>query len=89
MTDLDKMILRTFIDEENTFFQVENYLNYKGITQTREQIKSRLGTLLDMGLVKLFDDPSGGKVNFKDSNDEFEEDYWFVLTEEGKSHLNV
>lgn len=28
------------------------------------------------------------KVDFYDTNDEFEEDYWFALTEKGKSKLD-
>jgi hypothetical protein len=43
--------------------------------------------LLCMGLLKIYDDPSNGQINFQDSSNEFEEDYWFVLTEEGKYKL--
>lgn len=88
MSDLDKLILRTFIYEENTIFHVENYLKSKGINEPRDDIKLRLSLLLQEGFVKLYDDPSNGKVDFKDTNAEFEEDYWFALTDKGKSTLN-
>jgi hypothetical protein len=88
MIDLDNLIIRTFIYEENTIFHVENYLKSKGINKPRNEIKSRLSLLQHKGLIRLYDDPSNGKVDFKDTNGEFEEDYWFALTDKGKNMLN-
>ena len=87
MTDLDKMILRTFIYEENTILHVENHLKSNGINEPRKEIKSRLSTLLDNGLVKLYDVLSNGNMDFNDTNDKFEEDCWFFLTDEGKKDV--
>lgn len=88
MIDIDTMILTTFEYEENTIYQVGIFLKSNGINESRNEIKSRLCNLLKQGLVQLYDDPSDGKIHFRDSDFEFEEDYWFVLTDEGKRLLN-
>ncbi|KAA0543113.1 hypothetical protein FZW96_20960 [Bacillus sp. BGMRC 2118] len=89
MIGLDKVILLTFIYEENTILHVANHLKSKGINKSKNEIKSRLSLLLNKGFIKLYDDPSNGTIDFLDTNDVFEEDYWFVLTDKGKSTLNV
>lgn len=89
MIGLDKLILQTFIYEENTIFHVENYLKSKGIHITRDKVKLRLYLLLQEGFLKLYDDPSTGKVNFNYSKNELQEDYWFVLTDKGKVLINL
>ncbi|WHX98039.1 hypothetical protein [Neobacillus sp. DY30] len=87
MIDIERLILETFIYEENTIFHVENFLKHKNIKLTRKEIKERLNDMLQTGFIKFHDDPSNGQVKFMDSSDEFEEDYWFVLTEKGKRKL--
>jgi hypothetical protein len=39
MTDIERLILETFIFEENTIYHVENFLTHKNVKLTREEIK--------------------------------------------------
>ncbi|MFC5647548.1 hypothetical protein ACFPYJ_00075 [Paenibacillus solisilvae] len=84
---IDKLILATFAFEENTIFHVENHLFHNEFNLTRSEIKARIVECLNMGYLKIYDDPSEGQIKFQDSIEEFEEDYWFVLTKEGKRQL--
>lgn len=88
MTYLDRLILTTFNDEENTIFHVENWLIHKGVSITRKEIKERLNVLLELDYLKIHEAPFDGKISFLESRYEFEEDYWFMLTEKGKKILN-
>jgi hypothetical protein len=89
MIDIKMLILETFIYEENTIFQVENRLTHKNVKFKRNEIKEMLNDLLLDGFLTFYDDPSNGQVSFMESSDEFEEDYWFILTEKGRRKLNL
>jgi len=82
-------ILDTFFYEEETLFHVVNHLDNHGIQLERDKIKSYLSELLQEGLIKLFDDPSDGKVKFENCSDEYVEDYWFTLTDKGLKELTI
>ncbi|WJH33483.1 hypothetical protein N6H14_26100 [Paenibacillus sp. CC-CFT747] len=84
----DRLILETFKYEENTIFHVETWLIHNGVVLSRKEIKEKILSFLRKGLLKIYEDPSNGQINFRDSSDEFEEDYWFVMTQEGKNKLN-
>jgi hypothetical protein len=89
MIDIKMLILETFIYEENTIFQVETRLTHKNVKFKRNEIKEMLNDLLLDGFLTFYDDPSNGQVSFMESSDEFEEDYWFILTEKGRRKLNL
>lgn len=89
MIDIKMLILETFFYEENTIFQVENRLTHKNVKLKRNKIKEMLNELILDGYLTYYDDPSQGQVIFMDSSNEFEEDYWFVLTEKGRRKLNL
>lgn len=89
MLDIERLILETFIYEENSIFHVENFLNHKNLKLTRKEIKDWLNELLQNGFLTFHDDHSNGQTSFIDSSEEFEEDYWFVLTKKGRCKLNL
>ncbi|MEO2075966.1 MAG: hypothetical protein ABGX20_11410 [Bacillus sp. (in: firmicutes)] len=89
MLDIERLILETFIYEECTIFHVENFLTHKNDKLTRKEIKGWLNELLQNGFLTFHDDPSNGQISFIDSSEEFEEDYWFVLTNKGRCKLNL
>lgn len=82
------IILDTFFYEEVTIFHVENHLQNHNLAVNRTEIKRIVFELLKEGLIKLFEDPSHGKVSFIDANNDYIEDYWFCITKEGLSELN-
>jgi hypothetical protein len=82
------IILDTFFYEEETISHVENYLRYQNIhNYTRDEIKRYILELLKEDFLKLYNDPSNGKIEFQNSIEEFLEDYWFALTEKGFNEL--
>lgn len=82
------MIVDTFFYEENTIFHVENHLKYCGFKLNRDEIKGYILELFEEGYIKIYGNPSYTIEGFKNSDDNFIEDYWFVLTEKGRKALN-
>jgi hypothetical protein len=80
-------ILDAFFYEEETILYVENYLKHHEIQLNRDEIKCFITELFNEGYIKMYDDPSNGIIEFQNSDDDFIEDYWFVLTEEGRKRL--
>lgn len=87
-SNVKMMILDTFFFEENTIFHVENHLKYYGFKLNRDEIKDYISELFEEGYIKIHGDPSDTIEGFKNSDDNFIEDYWFVLTEKGRKDLN-
>lgn len=87
-SNLKIMILDTFFYEENTIFHVENHLKYHGIKSNRNKVKFYISELFYDGYIKIYGDPSDAIEDFKNSDDDFIEDYWFVLTDKGGKILN-
>lgn len=81
------IILDTFFYEEQTIFHIENYLKHQGIQLNRDEIKYLITELFNEGYINMYDAPSNGIIEFQNSDDDYIEDYWFVLTEEGRRRL--
>ncbi|RHW39050.1 hypothetical protein D1B31_13900 [Neobacillus notoginsengisoli] len=74
---IEQLILKVFTHKERTIAHVEDFLTRHCIILPRKELKSKINTLLEKGLIKIHEDPSNGKINFLHSTEELEEDYWF------------